>query len=144
MEYFKSMWNWVDIFSLSASSFIVFVCITSFSKEPYVPIETLRVTAALASCSLLYKVFDWLRLFEDTAFYILLMEETLSDIKAFMILLFVALSTFGVPMIILDFNRTADDGNVDGIFGFWVFNMLINQYLLALGEFNMDNFADKP
>ncbi len=140
-EYFKSIWNWVDMISLALTTFIFMSMMT---PNPMIALETLRVLAALASCTLLYKVFDWLRLFEDTAFYILLMEETLKDIQAFMILLIVALASFGVPMIILDFNRTEDDNNVSGYFGFWIFNMLINQYLLALGEFNMDNFADKP
>jgi len=55
-----------------------------------------------------------------------------------------SLFMFGVPLIILDKNRAEDELVIEGIFGNWLADMFINQYLLALGEFNMDNFADKP
>ena len=73
--------------------------------------------AAIASCLVVIKVFYWLRLFEYTAFYILLLKKTLIDIRIFMILLFVALATFGIPMIILNFNRGKDNEAVEGLFG---------------------------
>ena len=64
--------------------------------------------AAIATCCLLAKVYDWLRLFKQTAFYILLINETLKDTGSFLILLFVALMMFGVPMIMLNLNREPD------------------------------------
>ena len=97
--------------------------------------------ASIASCALLMKVFDWLRLFEPTAFYIKLVQETLWDIKAFLILIVTALATFGIPMIILNLKLDEESQVVDEVFGFWLVNMLLNQYLLALGEFSLDNFA---
>ena len=100
--------------------------------------------AAVASCFVILKLFDWLRLFENTAFYVLLLKQTLKDIKIFIVLIFVALATFGIPMIILNFNREKDNQVVDGLFSFWFLNMFINQYLLALGEFSIDNFAENP
>ena len=90
------------------------------------------------------KVFDWLRLFEGTAFYILLVQETLKDVQSFMILLIAALMMFGMPMVMLNLNRAEGDEIVNETFSFWGLNLLLNQYLLALGEFNMDNFAGKP
>ena len=59
-------------------------------------------------------------------------------------LIFVALATFGIPMIILNFNREVENQVVDGLFSFWFLNMFINQYLLALGEFRIENFANNP
>lgn len=100
--------------------------------------------AAIASSLVILKVFYWLRLFEFTSFYILLLKKTLWDIRIFMILLIVALATFGIPMVILNFNRENENQVVEGIFDFWILNMFINQYLLALGEFRIDNFADSP
>jgi len=100
--------------------------------------------AAIASCTLMMKVFDWLRLFEQTAFYILLVEETMRDVSSFLILLTTALMMFGVPMVMLNLNRLEDNSVVDEPFGFWGINMLLNQYLLALGEFSYDNFANEP
>ena len=58
-----------------------------------------------------------------------------------MILILTALATFGVPMIILNLNLDADSQVVDEVFDFWLVDMLLNQYLLALGEFSLDNFA---
>jgi hypothetical protein len=140
-DYFTDPWNINEMISLS---FILFILITAISPEPLVALETLRPIAAIASCTLMIKVFDWLRLFEGTAFYILLVQETLKDIQAFMILLIAALMMFGVPMLMLNLNRAEGDELISSSFRFWGLNLLLNQYLLALGEFNMDNFDDKP
>jgi len=153
------VWNWLDLFGLT---FIFVIAVVRMSTElslyedtlipneflgiaaDLVPIEWLRIMAAIASFCMLAKVFDWLRLFEETAFYILLMSETLKDISSFLILLLTALMMFGVPMIMLNLNRSADASVVESTFGPWVFNMFLNQYLLALREFNYGNFAGQP
>ena len=121
---------------------LTFVVVTaSVPNDPLISLEKLRPVASIASCTQLLKVFDWLRLFEQTAFYIKLMQETLKDIRAFLILILTALATFGIPMIILNLKLDAESQVVDEVFGFWLVNMLLNQYLLALGEFSLDNFA---
>ena len=141
LDYFKRFWNWNDIVSLGIT---LIVLVSSVTYEPLLPIENLRLIAAIASCALLIKVFDWLRLFEKTAFYILLVGETFVDITAFMIILAVALLMFGVPMIMLNLNRSKEEDNlvIAEAFGHWSVDMLVNQYLLSLGEFNFENFAD--
>ena len=65
----------------------------------------------------------------------------MKDIRAFMILILTALATFGIPMIILNLSLDSESQVVDDVFGIWIVNMLLNQYLLALGEFSLDNFA---
>ena len=67
-NYFLSFWNWVDMTGLLMTLFVI-VCGVN---EPDVMVskESLRVVAAFASLRLLTKTFDWLRLFEETAFYI--------------------------------------------------------------------------
>ena len=141
LSYFTDLWNINDFISLS---FTLVIIATSVEHDTVIAVENLRAMAAIASCTLMVKVFDWLRLFENTAFYILLVMETMKDIKAFLILLMTTLMMFGIPMVMLYLNRTDDNALVDATFGFWGFNLLLNQYLLALGEFNMDNFADQP
>ena len=143
LDYFKRFWNWNDIVGLSLT---LIVLISSVTYEPLLPIDNLRLMAAIASCSLMIKVFDWLRLFEKTAFYILLVSETFVDISAFMILLAVALLMFGVPLIMLNLNRSKEDENlvIAEAFGHWSVDMLVNQYLLSLGDFNYANFAGQP
>ena len=64
-----------------------------------------RIMAAFATCAIFIKLYDWLRLFENTAFYVLLVKLTMKDILPFMILLFVSLLIFGIPMSMLSLNR---------------------------------------
>lgn len=70
-KYFESFWNYVDIFMLTSTSFVI---IASSLHFDFISMNSLRVIAALASCATILKMFDWLRLFEQTAFYILLIE----------------------------------------------------------------------
>ena len=65
------------------------------------------------------------------------------DIRYFVIIFFVALMMFGVPMFMLNLNRSVEDENlvVDSVFGnVWFLNAFFNQYMLSLGEFAFDNF----
>ena len=57
-----------------------------------------------------------------------------------MIVLLFSFIAFGMPMGFLNMNRTDDTSLIDGVFGFWVFDSVFNQYLLGLGEFGMDNY----
>lgn len=68
-----------------------------------------RIVAALASSTIMLKVFDWLRLLEKTSFFIFLLERTLIDSFYFLLLFAVALAMFGFPMFILNKNRTEDN-----------------------------------
>ena len=82
------------------------------------------------------KIYDWLRLFEKTSFYVKLVELTLEGVGWFMILFIVALVGFGLPMSMLDMNRGEDAHLIAQIFGWWFIDALYNQYLLSLGEFS--------
>ena len=141
MDYFRVIWNWVDMMNLPLTALVI---ITSFKPFFIFDIETLRAIASVASCFLMLKFFDWLRVFEPTAFYVLLMLETIKDTKVFIILIIFALMMFGIPLTILNANRTDADEIVESQIGLWVFDMLLNQYLLALGEWENTraNFAE--
>ena len=137
-EYFTSIMHLNDTFWLIITPMIV---ISSIPTETILfKTEDLRMMSALAVFSMMIKLLDWLRLFDQTAFYIFLIRQTLRDIFAFVLILMLSLSIFGVPMIILNMNRTSDTLVIDGGFSIWPINMFINQYMMALGEYNMDNF----
>lgn len=155
LTYFTSIWNLFDIFGLAAVAVIAVIQMSSqlsVQQTTYIPgeylqytadlidIHTLRIIAAVASFCLIAKFFDWLRLFDTTAFYIDLLYETLSGIKAFLILIVTSLMLFGVPMVMLNLNRTDDVQVIDPTFGHWLPDMFLNQYFLSLGEFNFGNF----
>ena len=86
---------------------------------------------------MLIKVLDWMRIFDMTSFYIYLIMQTIKRISAFMLLMVVSLLIFGIPMVMLNINRTINDQDevINGVSKFWLPNILLNQYLLALGEF---------
>ena len=90
------------------------------------------------------KLFDWLRLFEKTGFYVKLVGETLNDIKYFILLLLTTLIMFGVPVIMLDASSDQDKDLIDKVAGFWIFDLIYTQYMLALGMFEPENYADHP
>ena len=104
----------------------------------------MRIFAAFASCLILLKLFDWLRLFERTAFYVLLIRDTLDDIRYFMVLILDMLMIFGIPLVMLDANSNEDKQLIDSAFNFWLLDLVFNQYLLSLGEFGLDNYEEHP
>ena len=83
------------------------------------------------------KAFYWLKLFSSTSFYIRLIIETLYDVRYFIILFIFILMTFGNAFLIMDQDR--EQKYVQDYFGVAVFNVLFDQYLLSLGEFNGDD-----
>ena len=142
-EYLYSKWNWIDITYLSLT---VLVIIASFEPFTFIEIQTLRALASIAGCLLVLKILDWLRLFEQTAEYVLLMEETIMDTRVFMILIFVAMSMFGIPLIILNENRGKENAINETPIDLWFFDMLIGQLMLALGDWGSTrrNFQEGP
>ena len=68
----------------------------------------LRTLAAIASCFIFIKMFDWLRLFEKTAFYQQLVMELLYEIRHFGILILLSILMFGLPLMMLNLNRQDD------------------------------------
>ena len=133
--------NMVDVTGYLLVLFLLFV---TGCQIHFLELETLRVLAAFATCITLLRLIDWMRLFEDTSFYVLLIRVTIDDIKYFMLLLIISLLMFGVPVLMLDMNSAEGSEMIDDNFHFWLFDLMFNQYMLALGEFGMDNFQDHP
>ena len=64
LAYFN-IWNLFDLTSLASSIFVTFKIYTSSN---WFSIESLRVIAAIASSNLIFKLYDWMRLWTGTAF----------------------------------------------------------------------------
>ena len=97
--------------------------------------------AAFATGATLGKGYDWMRLFEKTSFYIMLIEETIADVSPFLLLLIISLLMFGFPMIMLDLLDSGEEALlIEQLSGSIVFDLILNQYYLALGEYRTDNF----
>ena len=75
----------------------------------------------------------------------LLVTETLSDIKYFIVLLLLALMMFGVPVLMLDQYELKDDSSLlENPFNFWLLDLTYTQYMLALGMFEPENYDSHP
>ena len=79
-------------------------------------------------------MFDWLRLFDGTAFYIKLLYETLREITDFIVLFVSALFFFGMAIYLVAQNMT-DSALIQPSNWWFIFDIMLNQYLLSLGEF---------
>lgn len=71
---------------------------SSFKKEQ-------RVFAAFSLLLLWTKLFDWLKLFDKTAFYIKLLDRTLRDTVYFMLLFIIALAMFASSFLMMQNNK---------------------------------------
>lgn len=61
-------------------------------------------------------VLYWMRLFDQTAFYVLMIKETVKDIPPFMILFLICIGMFANSLVILDekqWTMEKDYGNGD-------------------------------
>jgi hypothetical protein len=65
--YFLQPLNWVDILSFLLT--LLVIVSTAFDLT-WIELQELRYLAAAASFFLVLNLFDWLRLFEQTAFYV--------------------------------------------------------------------------
>lgn len=141
MRYFTYIWNQIDCIGLVL---VFIILLGSGFKGDLISYESLRILAAFGSQLVLIKLFDWLRIFDGTAFYVLLIWETIYDIRYFFLLLLITLTVFGIPLIILDGGSADGKEVIDNTFGYWLLDLMYNQYLLTLGEFNLDNFDEHP
>ena len=105
-------------------------------------LETQRSLASVSVCFLWFKVFDWLRLFDGTAFFILLIEETLSSIRAFLIIMVVWYMMFGSAIYILNMSLPADQSIMPEVSKVWLLDAFQNQYELSLGEYQLESYEE--
>ena len=89
-------------------------------------------------------LFNWLRLFDFSAFYVLLIIVTIKDVSPFLIILLTALIMFGVPIMMLDASSSSDKRLIEDAFKFWPLDMIYNQYLLAIGKDRLASYEDHP
>ena len=92
------------------------------------------------ACLICGKVFDWLRLFDSTSFFISLIKETIYGIEPFMYIMIVWYMTFGISFYILNLNRSEDDQLTTIQSNFWFYEAFETSYELGHGEFNLDAY----
>ena len=75
--YHGSVMNVLDLLQYISTAVII---VSNLIADRNLLAERSRIVASLSLFILWVKFFDWLRLFEQTAFYVKLLTKTLSDI----------------------------------------------------------------
>ena len=134
---YLNLWNIIDLCA-AAFSWTITLCILIRCEIP--DFRTLRILASFASLFLFLKLYDWMRIFDPTAFYIQLLTWTLKDIKPFIFLLLLGMMTFGFSMLFIFMNwDKSDDTNIIAAFEACLYDL----YLIMLGEFPFDKWDTK-
>ena len=116
--------NLLDCFQYGSVFFLVFI--TLFNLE-MVESNVRHVWCSILVILMWAKLFDWLRMFNKTSFYISLILTTVKDILPFFAIFPIFLFAFGSAMFILDSNTSGDEAQVLGTYGdSFVFNIFIN------------------
>jgi len=141
-EYVRNKWNWIEILTIFGNTFILL----QHGFKPFDISYSLLVSLASVAIIFLYmKLFYWLRIFENLAYYVRMVSETIYDIAYFIILFVLCVFSFAHAVFVLNRNAVAEDQELYGpSFGFRPTDAIVNQYLLGLGEFNTDNFENSP
>ena len=141
-EYWKSLYNYFDMFQYIGTIFVVCAC---FGNMTILEPEKLRTLCAFILLSQGSKaIIDWLRLFDQTSFYVTLILKTFVDIGYFMLIMVLLLLYVGIAMYMLHLNADPTIENSDIIIP--VFNNLLidstlNQFLLMIGEYNTEGYT---
>lgn len=131
--------NIADMFQYSVNMILIVVTIFEIDW----PSNSQRRVIASISCLVIWmKMFDWLRLFDATSFYIKLIMQTIKDIMPFMSIFPFFMFTVGTSVYILNMEREDDSEVMDEYLGQWTIDVFISQYLLALGDWDTGSFSE--
>ena len=98
LDYLLNFWNLCDIFQLLSTLYIV---VSNLVQTDNSNKENERIMAAFTVFFAWVKVFDWLRLFDETAFYMKLLKQTLEDMWSFVLIYAVGLAMVGSSMYVM-------------------------------------------
>lgn len=132
--YFRSFWNLIDFFAIAA---VIVVLIMDFFQVD--PQETRPVIAMMFLCQYA-KFFYFLRIFDKSAPLVRAIIQIVVDCLQFLIIFSLGVVCFAVIFWILSMNNDRANSSLFHIPNFT--DAVIYSYLLALGEFNTDEFDD--
>lgn len=111
-EYFSDAWNCLDFVSLSLNfSFLFIATICQVLETWAISKENIRLIGAYACFFMWCKMFYWMRLFESTAYYVKLIQQTITDCLTFMLMILIILLAFANFFLIINLNM---EGREDG------------------------------
>lgn len=138
-NYWKSPQNIID---LTVGFLTIAIVLSSLIDETRKEARVVAIGVIIAMGA--KAVLDWLRLFDETAFYVSLVLQTLFDVGYFGVIFFLVLAYFGIALYMTQLNAGEENLTVNAVFGNFFIDSLLNEYLLILGEFYMDGFEKEP
>jgi len=153
-SYIKRFYNFNNLFMMVFNIVIIFM-----HARQDASLKVLSTMAAISSIHLGLNIFMWMRIFENTAIYVMLIVETVKDLRQFILIFLVVVGAFGVCIAVINNYQmcaderllaaeTSDLGSSEReylyvkAFGYELIDAVINQYLVSLGDFNVDPYAD--
>ena len=143
-DYLTDFFNYVNC----GSAFLnVYICLNYGYNFNITSQESCCILCAFAVFFLWLNALYWMRFFENTAHYVRMITTTVIDIGYFLFIQFIFMATFGFTLYFINKvreNEMLADGSgppevIDTHFSSSIVNMALNQYLLLLGEFAIDN-----
>ena len=95
-DYFTDVWNYIDW-----SAYLLIIPVIICNNIDF-KLEEIRRVACYVVLIFWIKLFYWMRLFSSTAGFIRLIAQTVSDTKAFVIMLTICILMFANGFILLD------------------------------------------
>lgn len=141
MDYFKSLYSYVDMFQYLGSAWVVITNLMGQNAEGIFKNRT--VCCFILMSQGMKIIIDWLRLFDETSFYVTLILRTFVDIVYFLFIMLVLLVYVGNAMYMLHLNSDPDVEGSDiiaPVFGNLLVDSTLNQFNLMIGEYNTEGF----
>ena len=92
-----------------------------------------------------FKLFDWLRLFERTAVYPVLLSEVMKDVGPYMLMMLIIFGFFGNGIFVfhsfLTFTGDKAMNSVDEDIGYGFTASVLSEILIMVGEFHYQDFS---
>jgi len=143
-----NFYNNVDYIHLPVTMFIVLEHYIVFFN---LSINTLYMLSSYVSILLWIKLFENMRSFQATAFYVRLISQTFTEMAYFLLILIFIIIFSGFTLYVHDINYTrrgileyTDFFTMDNKLFSRLPNAIISQYLLTLGEFELEDLQESP
>jgi hypothetical protein len=138
ISYLFDFWNLMDVASLTLNATYI-VC----ELNQYLDENTINLIGSIAVGIMWLKMFYWMRIFMPFAAFIRTVQEIITRIAVFTIMLMMVLFGFANCVVVLQLNR---DEETDPVFDAFtevpLFDSFIHAYLTGLGDFNKDAYSE--
>jgi len=137
-SYILDFWNLMDVSSLILNATYIICELNQYLDE-----NTINLIGSIAVGIMWLKMFYWMRIFMPFAAFIRTVQEIMSRIAVFTIMLLMVLFGFANCIVVLQLNRDEDmDPVFDSFTGITFFDSFIHAYLTGLGDFSKDAYSE--